>query len=73
MRKVRMPFHEGAAEPCVDFFFIPTYFAGTREDKKSRVHDLGKFRPCTRLSYEDLRLFSAYVLQLPHHLHHLLT
>gem|GEM_PF-5626862 len=34
MRKVRMPFHEGAAEPCVDFFFIPTYFAGTREDKK---------------------------------------
>ena len=21
--------------------FIPTYFSGTREDKKSRVHDLG--------------------------------
>ena len=53
--------------------FIPTYFSGTREDKKSRVHDLGKSRPCTRLSYEDLRPFSAYVLQLPHHLHHLLT
>ena len=53
--------------------FIPTYFAGTRKDKKCRVHDLGKFRPCTRLSYEDLRLLSTYVLQLPHHLHHLLT
>ena len=30
-------------------------------------------RPCTRLSFEGLRLLSAYVLQLPHHLHHLLT
>lgn len=73
MRKVRMPFHEGAAAPCVDLFLIPTYFAGTREDKKMPGTRLGESRPCTRLSLEDLRLLSIYVLQLPNHLHHLLT
>ena len=30
-----MPFHEEAAAPCVDLFLIPTYFVGTREDKKN--------------------------------------
>lgn len=34
---------------------------------------LGESRPCTRLSFEGLKLLSAYVLQLTHHLHHLLT
>ena len=68
-----MSFHEGAAVPCVDLFLIPTYFAGTREDKKMPGTRLEKSRPCTRLSFEGLRLLSTYVLQLPHHLHHLLT
>ena len=53
--------------------FIPTYFSGTREGKKMPGTRPGESRPCTRLSFEDVRLASAYVLQLPHHLHHLLT
>lgn len=45
MRKVRMSFHEGAAAPCVDLFLIPTYFAGTREDKKMPGTRLGEIPP----------------------------
>ena len=53
--------------------FIPTYFSGTRKGKKMPGTRIEESRPCTRLSFEDVRLASAYVLQLPHHLHHLLT
>ena len=45
IRKVRMSFHEGTAAPCVDLFLIPTYFAGTREDKKMPGTRLGEIPP----------------------------